>query len=621
MGTSRLNETDYYRKIYGGWLGKNIGGTLGYPVEGKMELLDLTYYSELSEGPLPNDDLDLQIVWLHALEQYGARLTSVELGQEWMEHVFFPFDEYGYALANLRRGLVPPIAGWFNNPFTNCMGSPIRSEIWAMIAPGCPGVAAYYAYQDAIVDHAGGEGVYGEMFFAAIESAAFFENDRDRLINIGLTYMPVDCRTALAVKDLLVWHKEGKTWVEARELILKHHGNPNFTDAPQNIAFTILGWLYGEDFEDAILKAVNCGYDTDCTGATLGAILGIILGPENLPERWLKPVGDRIAVNAPIVGFNVPLTLDELTSRTFKVGKEVAAVWEIPLEFTKQTGTALKEGLLDHYDPNWLWNHSFHTDRYLLPKGTRSNLGLEVIVNYGDEGPAIGKQQQKEITFTIINRSKELWEGYLKLDVPDGWIGNKEEPFMIKPDQELSWKTKITSNHELKPAYTLTFQVLRYHDNNYWNKETLNLNLLCATHWKVSGPEGSLEASAIFPGNRLRFAEALQTDQPGIYRAVTTMINPGDKELRLIVATANPVKAHLNGELIIDDQNETAFMPAFHRALESKFAEIQLPKGNHQLEIEVLKGEHPLEVYVLPVAQKNTKTPGPYYFFTDILFA
>ena len=60
--------------------------------------------------------------------------------------------------------------------------------------------------------------------------------------------------------------------------MLEHHGHPNFTDAPQNIAFTILGWLYGEDFGDAILKAVNCGYDTDCTGATLGAILGIIGG-------------------------------------------------------------------------------------------------------------------------------------------------------------------------------------------------------------------------------------------------------------------------------------------------------------------------------------------------------
>jgi hypothetical protein len=85
-----LSEQDYYEKVYGGWLGKNIGGTLGGPVEGKRELLNLTFYPKLSEdGPMPNDDLDLQLVWLHALEQYGARLTARELAQEWVDHVFF----------------------------------------------------------------------------------------------------------------------------------------------------------------------------------------------------------------------------------------------------------------------------------------------------------------------------------------------------------------------------------------------------------------------------------------------------------------------------------------------------------------------------------------------------
>lgn len=122
---------------------------------------------------MPNDDLDLQLVWLHAVEQYGAGLTAKDLGQEWLEHVFFPYDEYGYALTNLRRGINPPVSGWFGNPFTNCMGSPIRSEIWAMLAPGAPAIAARYAWQDAIVDHGCGEGVYGEMFFAAIECCIY----------------------------------------------------------------------------------------------------------------------------------------------------------------------------------------------------------------------------------------------------------------------------------------------------------------------------------------------------------------------------------------------------------------------------------------------------------------
>ncbi|MCR8636843.1 ADP-ribosylglycohydrolase family protein [Paenibacillus radicis (ex Xue et al. 2023)] len=621
MGISKLNEKEYYRKIYGGWLGKNIGGTLGYPVEGKMELLDLTYYPELSEGPLPNDDLDLQIVWLHALEQYGARLTAAELGQEWMEHVFFPFDEYGYGLANLRRGLIPPVAGWFNNPFADCMGSPIRSEIWAMIAPGCPGVAAYYAYQDAIVDHAGGEGVYGEMFFAAIESAAFFESDRDRLIQIGLTYIPEECRTARAVNALLGWHKEGRTWTEARELILEHHGHPNFTDAPQNIAFTLLGWLYGEDFGDAILKAVNCGYDTDCTGATLGAILGIILGPEKLPERWLKPVGDRIAVNAPIKGFPIPETLDQLTSRTLNIGKEVAAVWNIPVEFGQEKSTTeLQPELLEFYDPRWLWKYSFQSNRYLLPKGTKNNIGLELIIDYGNQGPSIGKRQSKDIAVTLINRSMEAWEGWLKLAVPEGWRGLTEEKLDLKPNQEMSWTLQVTANEEMKAYYPLQLEVVRCHDNQFWNSETVPFYLVSATHWKLSGPDNDEWQEVIIPGNRIDFAEALQTSEAGLYRASTTLHNPESKQIRLITATASPVKAYLNGKLIINDDSETDCMPAFHRALPSKLAEIKLPAGEHLLEIEAVKGDGPLELYVLPAAVKNTKTPGPFYFYTDVLF-
>ena len=248
-----IKQDEYFERAYGGWLGKNIGGTLGGPVEGKKEQLELAFYPHLAEiddpdrpsgkGPMPNDDLDLQLVWLHALEQYGARLTAAELGQEWVEHVFFPFDEYGYALTNLRRGLNPPVSGWFNNPFADCMGAPIRSEIWAMVAPGAPGLAAHYAQQDAVVDHAGGEGVWGEMFFAAMESAAFLERDARVLIETGLSYIPDDCRVALAVRDLLRWQGEGVSWTEARGLIVREHGRENFTDAPQNIAFTILGWL------------------------------------------------------------------------------------------------------------------------------------------------------------------------------------------------------------------------------------------------------------------------------------------------------------------------------------------------------------------------------------------
>ncbi len=627
MGKIILNSGDYYEKVYGGWMGKNIGGTLGGPVEGRMEIMNLTFYPKLSDGPMPNDDLDLQLVWLHALEQYGVKLTSKELGKEWVEHVFFPYDEYGYAITNLRRGLVPPVAGWFNNPFTNCMGSPIRSEIWAMVSPGAPGVAAYYAYQDAIVDHAGGEGVFGEMFFAAIESAAFLESDVHKLLNTGLSFIPYDCRTAKAVKDLIRWHGEGKTWIESRNLIIKHHGRSNFTDAPQNIAFTVLGWLYGESFENAILKAVNCGYDTDCTGATLGAILGILGGRGSLPKKWTAPVGDRVAVSLPVKGFAAPYDLKELTERTAKIARRVMAEWDMPIYIADDSESFIPKGALDEngqirgdYDPRWLWNYSFKLDRYLLPEGTIENTGLEVTIDYGD-GPSIGKGQHKDIVFRITNNSMETWEGYLELIVPGGWTVSGNSPYRLEPGKSMEWKAKVQADDNIKPYYNLKLNINRKHDLVIWNTESVAFNLVTANNWSVKGPDDLEYKSLISSGNRIEFEKLMDTSKKGIYEAKARLINPEKRKVRIIVDTASGVKAMLDGKLLFEDQNKTVSMPAYHRSPVSKRAEVNLSAGEHILKIEISKGNEDLSVYILPVATAETKTPGGNYYFTDILFS
>lgn len=627
MKKSVLNEQDYYRKVFGGWLGKNVGGTLGGYDEGKPELLNLTFYPEIPDKPTPNDDLDLQLVWLHALEQYGARITSKELGQEWVEHVFFPFDEYGYSLTNLRYGLQAPVSGWFNNPFTDCMGSPIRSEIWAMVAPGAPGVAAYYAYQDAIVDHAGGEGVYGEMFFAAIESAAFLESDRDRLIQIGLSFIPEQCRIANAVKDILHCKEIGKSWIEAREMIVGKYGNYNFTDAPQNVAFTILGWIYGTDFGDCILKAANCGYDTDCTAATLGAILGIIGGAESIPERWVKPIGHSVVVSPQIKGFAVPADLDELTRRTLQVSKEVIAIWNIPVTIESRSATYVEEDIIripgewiGDYNPRGLLEQSVSVNRYLLPEGAALNQGLEVSIDYGHGGPTVGMTERKKLILTLSNQSKEMWEGKLALEAPSSWSTEKAPHYQLQPGEKLEWETVIQTGSDRQPFYELSFHIHRWHDNSLWNSHTVRFILLSAGYWKLWGPSSTQAIEAVVPGNLLSFSKLLGTEEPGIYKAQTLLINPRKRNVRLIVGTPFPVKVHLNGNNVLEDHELRDFVPGYHRSYMHRLFEIELAEGEHVLDIQVQKGEEPLELFVLPVAFTKTKTPGGNYYFTDILF-
>ena len=183
--------------------------------------------------------------------------------------------------------------------------------------------AAKLAREDACVDHGMAAGTYAEIFTASLESAAFVESDRDSLISFGLSMIPPDCRVAQAIRTAIKAKHDKKTWKEAREEVVKNTADMGWFQAPRNVAFTMIGWLYGGgDFGKSICIAVNCGDDTDCTGATLGSILGIIGGTKAIPEKWRKPIGDKIA-NVAIKGFASPATLDVLTDSTLSMTRRV----------------------------------------------------------------------------------------------------------------------------------------------------------------------------------------------------------------------------------------------------------------------------------------------------------
>ena len=177
---------NYFDKVYGGWLGKCIGGAIGAQVEGQKKMHSFTMENVFPEKWPPNDDLDLQVLWLHTILSRGLNIVSIDLAEEWVEHCWYYFNEYGVFLKNFLRGIDPPYSGLFGNEyFGESMGSPIRSEIWGFIFPGNPELAANYAEKDAVLDH-WGDSVYAERFLASIESEAFFEKDLEKLIGVGL---------------------------------------------------------------------------------------------------------------------------------------------------------------------------------------------------------------------------------------------------------------------------------------------------------------------------------------------------------------------------------------------------------------------------------------------------
>jgi hypothetical protein len=72
-----LNERDFTDRVTACWLGKNIGGTLGMPFEGRQQIQDVSFYTNLKPGePAANDDLDLQLLWLKAMEEHEGRVDA-----------------------------------------------------------------------------------------------------------------------------------------------------------------------------------------------------------------------------------------------------------------------------------------------------------------------------------------------------------------------------------------------------------------------------------------------------------------------------------------------------------------------------------------------------------------
>lgn len=318
-----INRKKFEDKVRACWVGKNIGGTMGAPYEGRRDLLDIKGFVTKKGEILPNDDLDLQLVWLLALERHGVNeITAPLLGEYWLAGINPHWNEYGIGKANMKRGLIPPFSGDYENNWRDSNGAWIRTEIWACAMPGAVSRAVELAIEDAKVDHGAGEGTIAAAFVAALQSAAFIFDDIRECIDVALCAVPETSRVAQSVKIAVDCYDAGKSWQEARNTILETNADigDGWFEAPSNVGYTVIGLLYGEgDFKKSMIIAINCGDDTDCTGATVGATLGILYGMKAIPADWAEHIGDEIVTwcisKTGDLGAFLPKNCTELTKR------------------------------------------------------------------------------------------------------------------------------------------------------------------------------------------------------------------------------------------------------------------------------------------------------------------
>ena len=449
----KLNHSEYLDKVKACWVGKNIGGTIGGPFEGKRELLNVTGFTTPKGEPLPNDDLDLQLVWLLAMEDHGPyNLNEHILGEYWLSYITPNWNEYGFSKANMRMGIMPPMSGEYDNSkWKNSNGAWIRSEVWACLAPGCPDVAIRYAFADACVDHGMGEGTYGEVFTAALESAAFIEKDIRKLIDIGLSKLPQDCRIAKSVRFVIDSYDKHADWKTVRNKLVEMDSDIGWFQAPANIAYVILGLLYGEgDFKKSMLYAVNCGDDTDCTASTLGSILGIMHGMRVIPNDWVAHIGDRI-ITKTISGscYGLAKTCSELTEKVTHMAPVVLIANQQDVVFT-QNPTEIPEGYADSL-------YGGETCRKLFAR-TGYSYDIDFVhtsarVEFSGE-PVIKPNESIEIKIKFVDKIYDQKHLRISLFLPDGWTASdyKRDIFMERmgfEGDECTWTVTVTAGDKV----------------------------------------------------------------------------------------------------------------------------------------------------------------------------
>ncbi len=349
-----MDKPFFADKVRGAWFGKCLAGAIGMPFEGVPFSLELKE-ENLSLANVPNDDLELQLVWLEALEKHGLTLNCRDMGNIWRKRIFHGCDEYSIAIYNLAHGIDAPASGYVNNYFADGMGATIRSEIWALVFAGRPDAAAHFASLDAQVDH-WGDGVWCEVFMAASEAAVCVNSDIEKSLRSALTMVDKHSRTYRTLSKIFEMYDAGMDDESARcRIMLELQPHPNFTDCVMNTAFIVNALLRGKgDFMKTILDVVNFGRDTDCTAASAGAFLGAAKGMKVFPEKYLHAVTDEMVLSDFVSSIpDVPLTITALTEKTVQLHERLAG--ELPeTPYPAYIPYAPQADLPELYTAKWL---------------------------------------------------------------------------------------------------------------------------------------------------------------------------------------------------------------------------------------------------------------------------
>ena len=347
-----FSREELSQKLHAAWLGRAAGCLLGKPVEkvpreGIRAILQSIGEYPLSqyftaEGVPPevterypwnrasrptsmrenivcmpeDDDLNYAMLNLSVAERFGPEFTTENVAQTWLEAmpVLTVFTAERVAYLNLLNYLKPPQTATHHNPYREWIGAQIRADLWGYMHPGNPAEAAKAAFRDARLSHVE-NGIFGEMMVAAMVAQAFVARDINEVIRAGLEVIPADSRLAQAIEQTLQLDILNQPWDTTLDALYDNLGHYHWVHTINNAALVVVALVYGRgDYERSICAAVMGGWDTDCNGATVGSIVGLMKG--EVPQKWTAPLRNQVRTS--LKGFDRS-GFDGLAERTLNI--------------------------------------------------------------------------------------------------------------------------------------------------------------------------------------------------------------------------------------------------------------------------------------------------------------
>jgi hypothetical protein len=378
-----LSWDTYLDKVEGAWMGKMIGVTFGQPWEFQYQNTPIGF--DITDWPLSptrmkdyraradnkpgdwtpitreadnqkihivhdfiiasekehpgfgapdNDDIYINILFLHCLRRYGIDVDPVTVAHEWDKRIRKVWHANNAGLENIRKGILPPDSG---NPRYNLHADDIdfqiESDVFGMIAPGMPQVSNRYGERMGHIMNYG-DGVYGGMFIAAMYTQAFFAKDIREVVEKGLLVIPPQSLYAQLVHDVIRWHDENPNdWLKTWHLVQEKWGEvdhcpdgykqPFNIDAKLNGGYVVMGLLYGNgDWYKTMNYATRGGQDADCNPSNAAGILGALIGAHAIPAEYREPLHNTYW-NKTLAGLPDSYEIDVLAEDTAQVGVKV----------------------------------------------------------------------------------------------------------------------------------------------------------------------------------------------------------------------------------------------------------------------------------------------------------